>query len=230
MSKPVFIILIICSILSAQDITISKDSILVYNNPMSSYADEVIFTSHSNTPIHLDSAFVMVEELDTVGYGRPGMQLSWKTTLPTTQEFVWAMDTAEPNNFRLVKNVFYPGTAEPLTFAGIGTTSQMFFLEIGYCFQCELFPKYPRYIKGLLKLYFSNGQMVELKIKSNDLRTAVRQPFRSYSTKNEMDRAVFLVNGRMVANGMVKKRLCGQQVMIIIDYKKSAGKRELRVR
>jgi hypothetical protein len=45
-----------------------------------------------------------------------------------------------------------------------------------------------------------------------------------------MDRAVFLLNGRMVANGLVKKRLCGQQVTIITDYKKGAGKRELRVK
>jgi hypothetical protein len=34
----------------------------------------------------------------------------------------------------------------------------------------------------------------------------------------------------MVAKGMGKKRLWGQQVMIITDYKKGAGKRELRVR
>jgi hypothetical protein len=233
MSKPVFIFQILCSILSAQDITVSKDSILVYNNSLSSYADEVIFTSHSTAAIHLDSAFVLVEELDTTGYSRPGMQLAWRATSPVAQQFVWGLDTAGPNNYRLVKDIFYPGTTEPLTFAGVGTTSLMFFLEIGYCFQCQLFPKYPRYIKGKLKFYFSNGQMVEMKIKSNDLRTAIRQPFRVQSTKTGMDRTVFLVNGRMVANGEMKKRMCGQQVMIRIekaDGKKGEGKRVLRVR
>jgi hypothetical protein len=40
-----------------------------------------------------------------------------------------------------------------------------------------------------------------------------------------MDRAVFLLNGRMVTDG-----LGGQQVMIGIDDKKGEEKRELRVR
>lgn len=229
MSKPLLTVLILCSFLSAQDITVSKDSILVYNNSLSSFADEVIFTSHSSTPIHLDSAFVLIEELDTIGYGRPRMQVAWNSSTPQAQ-FVWQMDTAGPNNYRLVKDVFYPGTTEPLVFSGNEATSQMFFLEIGFCFQCQLFPKYPRYIKGLMKFYFSNGQMVELKIKSNDLRTAVRRPFRGYSAKTGMDRAVFLINGRMVANGMLKKRMEGQQVMIRIEGEKGGGKRELIVK
>jgi hypothetical protein len=210
MSKPLLITLLFCSFLSAQDITISKDSILVYNNSFSSFADEVIFTSHSSTPIHLDSAFVLVEEIDTVGYGRPGMQLSWRPSLQSNQQFVWAMDTAGPNNYRLVKDVFYPyANAEPLTFAGNGTTLHMFYLEIGFCFQCQLFPKYPRYIKGLMKLYFSNRQMVELKIKSSDLRTAVRnRNLVSISDKGQAHNGNFryLANGRRVSDNLMRQR------------------------
>jgi hypothetical protein len=222
MSKPVFIILILYAILSAQDITVSKDSILVYNNSLSSYADEVTFTSHSAAAIHLDSAFVLVEELDTTGYGRPGMQLAWRATLPLAQQFVWAMDTAGPNNYRLVKDVFYPGTTEPLTFSGNGATSQIFFLEIGFCFQCEIMPKYLRYIKGKLKFYFSNGQIVELKIKSNDLRTAVRRRSLVSASDKGLYKGEFrcLANGKRVNNKLARFRKIQAAVSYLPDEKR----------
>jgi hypothetical protein len=208
MLKALLTILIFSSILYAQDITVSKDSIQVYNNSLSSFADQITFTSHSSTPIHLDSAFVLVEDLDTTGYGRPRLELAWRATQPMSQQFVWGMDTAGPNNYRLVKDVFYPGTTEPLVFSGNGATSQIFFLEIGFCFQCELFPKYPRYIKGKLKLFFSNGQIMELKIKSNDLRTAVRNRIGvSVSGHGQTNKPYegnsrfrYLANGRRVEN------------------------------
>jgi hypothetical protein len=63
-----------------------------------------------------------------------------------------------------------------------------------------------------------------------DMSPVSKGTFRVQSAKTGMDRAVFLLNGRMVANRLVKKRLCGQQVTIITDYKKGAGKRELRVK
>jgi hypothetical protein len=63
-----------------------------------------------------------------------------------------------------------------------------------------------------------------------DMSPVSKGPVRAQYAKTGMDRAVFLVNGRMVANGMLKKRMGGQQVMIGIDDKKGDGKRELRIR
>lgn len=202
MHKSFFTVLAFFSLISGQDITVSKDSIQVYNSPLSSYADEVIFTSHSSAPIHLDSAFAQIAELDTVGYGRPWAQLAWSTTLPVDQQFVWGMVGIAPNNYRLVKDVFYPGTTEPLVFSGNGATSQMFYLEIGFCFQCELYPKYPRYFRGTLRLFFSNGQVIELRIKSNDLRTSVRH--RDFVVRKDNlhnGNVRYLANGRRVGVG-----------------------------
>lgn len=72
MQKSFLAFLVFCSVISAQGITVSKDSIQVYNNPIMSFADEIIFMSHSSIPIHLDSAVVVFTELDTAGYSRPG--------------------------------------------------------------------------------------------------------------------------------------------------------------
>jgi hypothetical protein len=171
---PLAFILFFCPLIFAQDITVSKDSIQVYNSLLSSFADNVTFTSHSSTPIHLDSVFVLITELDTIGYGRKGFEVTWKSDFSSSQTFVWTMDSIAPNSYRLVKNVFSPSTAVPLSFSGNKDSCQMFFLEMGSCFMCALFPKYPRYIKGTMKLYFNNGQVVELRLWSNDLRASVR--------------------------------------------------------
>ena len=173
MNKLILTVLILFFIASAQDITVSKDSIQVYNNPIMSFADEVVFTSHTSDSIHLDSAFVLISEIDTVGYGRNGFEASWRSNYSSAQVFVWNLDSIGPNSYRLVKNLFSPALAAPLSLSGNGATCQMFFLEIGSCFMCALYPKYPRYLRGTMRLYFSNGQVVELKLWSNDLRTAV---------------------------------------------------------
>jgi hypothetical protein len=55
--------------------------------------------------------------------------------------------------------------------------------------------------------------------------SVVKRPFAMQPVKNGMERAVFLVNGRMVGKWMQKMRLCGRQVMI-----REKGKREMRVR
>jgi hypothetical protein len=185
-----------------QDITVSKDSIKAYNMIISSVPDEVIFTSHTSTPIHFDSGFVQIVELDTAGYGRPGLQVAWEATSPMSQQFVWSLVGAGQDNYRMVKLAFYPGSTEPLTFSGIGTTSRMFHLQVGYCFQCELYPKYPRYIRGTLRLFFSNGQVIELSLRSADLRTAVRRGVSVPALdKGQSNRGNFryLANGRRVS-------------------------------
>jgi hypothetical protein len=165
----------------AQDITVSKDSMQVYNNGFSSYADEVTFTSHSSATIRLDSALVFISQLDTVGYGRTGLELAWVPLLQSSQQFVWTMAGMGQDSFRLVKKVFYPlSSAEPLFFSGVGTGCPLYLLQIGSCFQCDVFPKYPRYLRGTLRLFFSNGQALDLKLWSQDLRTAVKR--KNFST------------------------------------------------
>jgi hypothetical protein len=190
-----------------QDITLSKDSMQVYNNGFSSYADNVMFTSHSSARIRLDSAFVFISQLDTVGYGRTGLELAWTPLLQASQQFVWTMADMGQDSFRLVKKVFYPlSSAEPLFFSGVGTACPLYFLQIGSCFQCDVFPKYPRYLRGTLRLFFSNGQALDLRLWSQDLRTAVkprvsRAHYSSFILHPSSFSYRYLANGRRVPAG-----------------------------
>jgi hypothetical protein len=157
---------------------------MVYNNPVSSIADEVIFTSHSSEPIHLDSVFILISEMDTVGFSwaiqQKLMQVEWKGNYGSTQLYLWKMDSVGPDKYKLTPQEFRPPADTPLSFSGAMTTSRMFFLQIGYCFVCDRGPAYPKYIKGTMRLFFSNSQVVELRLWSQDLRTGVKT--RNYST------------------------------------------------
>jgi hypothetical protein len=156
----------------AQDITVSKDSIQVYNNFVSSYVDEVAFTSHSSATIRLDSAYVTITESDISPLSSKFGEMSWRSTLSGTQQFVWILDSIAPRTFRLNKKGFEPPASQPLVFSGTGQTSRMSLLEIGYCFICEVYSMYPKFIKGTMRLFFSNQQIVDLKLWSRDYRLA----------------------------------------------------------
>jgi hypothetical protein len=201
MSKPLLIALLFYSILSAQDITISKDSIQVYNNPLLSFADQVIFTNHSTASIHLDSMYIQIDEMDTTGLGAIVVEVAWISNKPPYEQFVWIIDTASQNIRRLIKWVFYPPTAEPLSFSGTDTTDEIFKLEMGYCFQCESFPKYVCYFKGKLNLCFSNGQVITLRLISYDLRTKVRQGNLGAVLKKGQGKKEYKGGVRCLANG-----------------------------
>jgi hypothetical protein len=137
------------------------------------------------------------------------MQVEWKGNYGSTQLYLWKMDSVGPNKCKLIKQEFRPPMDTPLSFSGIGTISRMFFLEIGFCFVCDRTPAYPKYIRGTMRLYFSNGQVVELKLWSQDLRVAVRPKgfaqlpstvnYDSWSTVN-----FFSINGRSITTEVMK--------------------------
>jgi hypothetical protein len=222
MNKIPFTVLVFCLMAFAQDLTVSKDSIQVYNNPVSSFADAVVFTSHVSTAIHLDSCFVMIAEMDTAGFSfavsHNGVEVSWRTgTIPVQQVFIWSLDSAGQNKFRLKEKIFDPDSAEPLVFSGNNGTSQIFALEIGCFLFGETRPVYPKYIKGIMRLFFSNGQAVDLKLWSQDLRAAVRN--RGLVAKKEnlySGDYRFLANGRriaVIAKARLSKRLAVKTFM-----------------
>jgi hypothetical protein len=206
MNKLFFAIAVLCLAVSAQDLTVSKDSIQVYNNLFSSYADEVTFTSNSSTPIRLDSVFVLIAEMDTVGFtwsfAQKKMQVEWKGNYGSTQRYLWKMDSVGPDKYKLTKQEFIPPADTPLTFPGIGTTSRLFFLQIGFCFVCDRTPAYPKYFRGTMQLYFSNGQVVELSLYSADLRTSVKSKGLPKNRANLQNSNVrYLADGRKVIVG-----------------------------
>jgi hypothetical protein len=60
-------------------------------------------------------------------------------------------------------------------------------------------PKYPRYIRGTMRLFFSSGQVVDLKLRSNDLRTAIKP--KNFSTTQLLNSSTLSRNYRYLANG-----------------------------
>jgi hypothetical protein len=221
----------LCLIASGEDLTVSKDSLRVYNNLAMSFADEVVFTSHASAAIHLDSVRIAISEMDTVGFSHAisinGFQACWRTNVPSVQSFVWTMDVTGPNTYLLTKNIFDPGSAEPLVFSGNNTTSQIVGLEVGMFLFGETRPQYPKYFRGTMMLYFSNGQVLELKLWSQDLRTGVKRSLLALSgveaSRVEVHPlfpnaaiSVFSMNGKNITAEAMNGNLIGKSGIIIV--------------
>jgi len=171
----------------------------------------------------------MIAEMDTTGISEilrlMKMEATWKGNTSSTQQYFWTVDSVGLNTYKLTKSEFIPPTDEPLSFSGTGTTSTMFFLQIGTCFICDRMPIYPKYIRGAMSLFFSNGQVADLKLWSQDLRTGVRPKgsaahYSSFSPQPSAFSYKYLANGkRVVAGGkaLIRKNR--------ISYTKSYEKR-----
>ncbi|HUI93032.1 MAG TPA: hypothetical protein VLX68_12360 [Chitinivibrionales bacterium] len=175
MSKIFLPIILAALAVRGQDITASDSTIQIYNNSLMSFADGVQFTSHSPATIHLDSAVVHVDTMDTTGMQSPVPQLSWKNEDPIQAQFVWRMDSTGSNNYRLTKIAFAPLNAQPLSFSGTDTTEAIFMVEIGFLYPLDMAPKFVRTFRGSLKLFFSNGQIMTLGLTAHDLNAGVKR-------------------------------------------------------
>jgi hypothetical protein len=191
MFRSLLVFIVIISSLSATDIRISKDSMWVYNSNVSSKADAVIFSNNSFSAIHLDSMHVIIEEMDTIGFGYlpagHGMEAAWNAKSTHYPYFVWRLESIGNKEFVLKKEEFIPPDSLPLSFTGNGDSAQIFKLSIGYCFICESMPRYPRYFKGTMKFYFNNGQTIAIRLYSDDLRTPVKTSLRRGSIETCLD-------------------------------------------
>jgi hypothetical protein len=203
-----------------EDIRISKDSLWVYNSYISSKADAITLKSNSSAAVRLDSANIIVEEMDTTGLGlSPGssMEVAWGANSGLTPFFIWNTESIGNNEFTLKKRSFLPQGSEPLSFKQAGDSSQIFKCSIGYCLLPECRPLYPTYFKGKLKLFFSNNQMVTVKLYSDDLRTPVRASVRrgSIATSKNTAIAVFSIDGRKISSMDQLKRMNGVLVVLL---------------
>ena len=156
----------------------SKDSLWVYNSNASSKADAVLFKNTSPDSIHLDSAHLLIDEMDTVGFSYPAtrnMEVVWNENATMYPYFIWTMNSIGAHEFVLKRS---DTTVRPLSFSGNGDTCRIARFSIGVCFQCNSMPRYPRYVRGALKLYFSSGQLIILRLYSDDLRPPITTSLR----------------------------------------------------
>jgi hypothetical protein len=106
------------------------------------------------------------------------MEASWSGNSTNQPFYSWRMDSIGKSEYVLKKKEFIPWDATPPSFHAGNDSIQISRLSIGSCFVCAELPIYPRYIKGKLQLYFSNGQAIALRLYSDDLRTPVKMTMR----------------------------------------------------
>ncbi|MBN1576505.1 MAG: leucine-rich repeat domain-containing protein [Chitinispirillaceae bacterium] len=179
MAKYLLIAIILACGIAAQDITVSKDSLKIYNNHVSSFADGIVFTSIASAATALDSAFVVIDDMDTTGSTRyvtdDRLQARWRENLGTSIYFYWDLTRKGANEYRMTLQSSSPADTQPLLFSMQDEQRGIAMLEIGGCLGCSGLPTwYPPYFKGTLALYFSNGQTISLRLYSEDLRKPVQ--------------------------------------------------------
>jgi hypothetical protein len=189
--------------IAAQDITFSKDSLKSCNR-IGSYADDsIVFTNTSSTTIYLDSARIIFYELDTIGLFLqtiPGLQIELSEH-GHGGSIGWIVNPTEKIDDNEYMIAFSPWTSSrnPPFYMGPSGDSTILKLVIANCLMCDP-PKHPRYSRGLLQMYFSNGQTVALRFYSDDLRTATVtriSPVRRHAN-GAGKAAYYLINGRKI--------------------------------
>lgn len=152
----------------SNDLILSKDSLKVHNNPLDTFIDQIIIKNTSDDSIILDSAFLIFDIFDSTGM-LDNIEAHWMEDM--YGDFGWFLNEVGKNKYRLAKNYFSPNdTAIPLHFFPKSSVVLLDF-QIGLNLVSSQIPIYPKYIKGSLQFYFSNKQILEIKLYSDDLRT-----------------------------------------------------------
>jgi hypothetical protein len=125
---------------------------------------------------------------------------------PSYGDFGWYLTQVKHNKYKLEKHFFSPNdTAVPLRFFPDDICAISNF-QIGNNLVSERIPVFAKYIKGSLNLYFSNKQIVEIKLYSDDVRTNIfSHTVVGKKSSIELCNEYFLLNGKKV-----------------LDYKKNA--------
>ena len=213
-----FRILVVCLLLMAaaygEGIGISKDSLLVFNRPVSS-TDGLNIYNNTSDSTWIDSALMLFEVIDTTGLSyfleNNKLQTVWREFHIGSEHHLvtWNMTGIGENRYTLhdENEGLLPSNACRI---GPGESASINQLQIGFCFVCNSMPRYPQYVKGVLRLYFHAGEQLNIHLYSVDLGpTAVAAAGRSagsFAEAKEVRGAGcrFLVNGRKVDDAGVR--------------------------
>lgn len=202
MNKKLFIIMLFAVSVAAQGITPSKDSLKIYNNPVSSFADNIFLINGTSGAVYLDSAFVQIDQMDTTGSGEFGglanrLLMSWSLEKPSRKD-LWSLEKLADDTWRLKPAASSSSIRPSVDFSAPGETLSIGFVEVGTCLGCSGIPTwYPPYFAGKLIFHFSNSQTVVIRLYSSDLRkTAIEyQPCTDFFCDSMNVRKILDLNG-----------------------------------
>jgi hypothetical protein len=210
MTKSTIILVFLCWGVFADNITLSKDSLVLPSMHMSGWPhDSVTLKNTGPGQVWLDSAILTITLMDTgkagISLPRDGLEVEWSEY--HGGKFVkspyWKLQHITNNDYFLTK-----GTSvieNPLLLEASGDSIQIANMQIGGNFWGDV-PHYPENFKGTLRLYFNNGQTVSLTLHAYNAATSIRQGTSFFSPKisGALRKTNHLVNGRQLSTGTMK--------------------------
>ncbi len=163
----------VCGV-AAQNITISKDSLKICNDSLSSFADGISLICNTSGTITLDSAFIATDTMDTTGSAwyvtENRLQVVWREHLEMPDFYFWNLVKSGPDRYRLFLQETRSTEIYPMKFTAQIPQRRITAMEIGGCLGCSGLPTwYPPFFRGSLILHFSSGQTISLRLYSDDL-------------------------------------------------------------
>jgi hypothetical protein len=160
---------------NSNDLRFSKKTLKVYNNFADTLTDQITIKNGSDHLVTLDSVFILFEAFSIMPDITDTLKISEYTDVHWVEDlygsFGWHLQKIEQNKYKLIKEFFSPNdTANPIR-VNPNDSCVLLDFQIGYNLVSEHIPEYPKYMKGSLQLHFSNKQVVEIKLYSDDLRS-----------------------------------------------------------
>lgn len=189
----------------AGSIVTSKDSLWIYNNSRSGrWTDSVTIRNTGPQGVHLDS--IRLQITDWYVQGSRTSVAEAEARMDELHDGVRKMryasiDSAGATGYRFNFSPGVPSGDSLFAMGPAGDSVILTNLQMGYCFSCGL-EQYPRYLKGTLQLYYTNGQVVSIRIFSDDLRPTGKKhvlQIRQH-TPSGREHSPYLLNGQQVPN------------------------------
>jgi hypothetical protein len=202
MKSFLFFILALATYVFSIDITISKDSIKVYNDLFSSRSDGIIIKNNSEDTISLDSAYLIFDVFDTSGmsmYLTNNRKLEAFWLESNNGDFSWYLNEIGTNKYKLIKNFFGPGNKPIPVFCPPKDSCFFNDFRIGIFLIGSERPVFPKYVKGNLHLFFTNNENIQINFYSDNFSNLIVSKIcRTRELKTNHIHGYFSLNGKQI--------------------------------
>ena len=217
--KTILMILTVVVTVVAQGITPSKDTCLtkIPAGSTTTY-DTITLTNSGPDPVVLDSAMIEFEGLDTARFMNepPYLRMTEIIKADKWNILFWELDSLGESKFRCSINTTYGASEEALSIGPSGDSIKVAYVLVGTCAMCAAIHPLP-FSHGILRMYYSNGQIIELHLLYDDPKVPIRRfgnPLYHHGMKTNTG-GMFLINGRCVPQQLVIRNRLGIRHIIL---------------